>query len=457
MDSVATSAGIALLEAGNFRAAAAQFEHELRAEPSSYSAAYNLGLALYKASELAGARKAFEGALAIRPRQPDATLNLARVEIDAGDLDRARELASSLAAQSRGQVLLGHIEEMCGAKERAIACYERALRLDPATVGGWCGLVRMGQTFDADQLEALVDSGQLQRIQESALRFALAQHFDREGQAPRAFGHAARANALRRSNFQPAHYRDLVGALMRAQIPVTSNSELAPIFLIGAPRTGSSLLERILEGHPETRAFGERHDVGLIARELDFPAHAADLTTEALDALAQRYVDGLGPLPAGVTRPIEKTPTNVLTAGLLAAMFPKASFVYLARDVRDVAISNFLINFGDHRVSCSTSIENLHAYLTETERLGRHWEAAPGMRVRRQVYEEFVDDPEGQLRELLAFLGLPWHPDCLRFADRESPCRTASSQQVREPLNRRGIGRWKPYAPFLGPLTQAKR
>lgn len=452
MQDTASQLGAAHLAAGRFQEAARAFEEAVHACPTEVAAWHDLGLARYKARDIDGARTAFERALALIPDHVHSLLNLARTELDVGEVDRARELCLQVPGEPAALVLLGHVHEVSGQRAAAVDAFRSALEVQPGFVGAWCGLARLDAVEDPGALAELLDRGQLSRPDEAALRMALARTYDRLGEPDRAFGEAARGNALRRSSFDAETYSRLIDATLAAPLPaVDSGHPATPVFIVGAPRSGSSLLERVLARHPRLHGYGERPEVGRALQQLGFPSGLDGLDATGLHGLAEAYLDALGPLPPGVTHPIDKAPSNLLGVGLLARMFPRATFLHATRDPRDVAISTFLIDFGDHRLGQGTSLGDMARFLADVERLAAHWSATVP-RFHAVSHEELLDDLEGVARRVLGALELPWEPACLSFHEAQTPCMTASSQQVREPLNRRGAGRWQSYSRYLAAL-----
>ncbi len=440
------------LAAGQFADAVVAFEKALAGSPEDPSLWHDLGLARYKARDLAGARVALERCLALAPEHSKARLNLARTELEAGNLERARELCQSRPSDPAARVLLGHLHEVSGETEQAAGEFLAALELDGGFVGAWCGLARLKRIEDPTPLARRLEKGALCRQDEAALRMALAQAYDRLGAYDEAFSEAARGNALRRIRFDPKRYSALVDRVVTMPLlGVDSPCEAQPIFIVGAPRSGSSLLQRILGCHPALRGLGELPFATQLAQGLGFPALDPGLDSSDLAVLAESY---LAALPEGEGRPIDKAPSNLPLVGLLARIFPRATFLHIRRDPRDVAVSNFLIDFGDYRVGSSTSIRRQAAFLEGVQRLGAHWKACEGLRFHELSYEELVEDLEGTTRRLLRYLDLDWDEACLGFHQSGEACFTASSQQVTQPLNRRGIGRWKNYARYLEPLLK---
>ena len=462
--------GVEALEQGRFDDAAHVFAALVARRPAEPALWHDLGLAHLRGHDLPAAIAALEQAVSLDPGYEMARLNLSRARLGAGDITGATEdVTQALARDPRSataRVLFAHLQEVAGEADAAARSYRIAARLAPHLAAPWCGLARIDRLEEGElaALESYLDQGSHERTDEASLRLAIAQAFDRRGEAARAFRHAARGNALRHTHYDPDLQARLVQSILASQPaelfaqPIGDRSE-TPVFILGMPRSGTSLVEQILAAHPEVHPLGERPDAGLLARDLasltgarPFPAGVGDLDGESARTLAERYLRGVREPPPGASRVTDKAPANLQLAGLIARILPGARFVHCARDPRDVALSNFLTDFGDHRVGFASSLEHLAAHIAGFETLAAHWRSIPALRWHTVRYERLVADGEGELRELLTFLDLPWDPACLEFHRHERPCRTASSQQVRQPLHGRSVGRWRAYAPFLGPV-----
>ena len=467
-------AGRGALEAGRFLEAARAFRRLAAARPDDPAVWADLGLACFRAHELDAAAEALQLALALDPRLAIARLNLARVRLHRGDAEGARAACEEVLEDDPTSyvalALLGYVRESEGEADAAEEAYRAAQARDPRAAAAWCGLARLGRLDDPAPLAELLAGSGLGRADEAALRFALGSVLDRRGEHDRAFGCFARANGLRRSAYDPDARDALVERTLAASPPGPSDGApgsagdptSAPVFVVGFPRSGTSLVEAVLAAHPAVRALGERPDLGLVARDLTrlsrtsspFPEGVTELTAVDAVSLGRRYLASVGGVPPGVSRIVDKAPGNFLFLGLAGRILPGARVVHCVRDPRDTCLSCFFQDFGDHGgVQFAGDREHLARHYRGYRRLMEHWEAVRPLPILEVRYEELVADPERGIREVLAFLELPFDEACLSFDRTRRAVVTASSLQVREPMHTRSVGRWRSYAAHLGPLA----
>ena len=299
--------------------------------------------------------------------------------------------------------------------------------------------------------------------------FDLARFWTQQREPDRAFPHWTEGHRLV-GRFQPfsrdAH-RKFIDAMIaqfdRARFaagPRASNRDPAPVFIVGMPRSGTTLAEQIVATHPQAFGAGERAALALAFTALgggdtaDAVARIAALDQPTLDAAAQRYLAELRALAPGAARIIDKMPGNFNYLGLAALMLPGARIIYCTRDPRDIGLSIFTFRFFGHH-PYAHDLGDLGWYIAEHERLMAHWRAALPNPLLTVQLTDWVNDFNGTLRRVLEFLDLPYDPVCERFYERESRVLTVSRKQVREPINARGVGRWREYEKHLKPLFAA--
>jgi hypothetical protein len=233
-----------------------------------------------------------------------------------------------------------------------------------------------------------------------------------------------------------------------------------PVFIVGLPRSGTTLTEQILAAHSQVFGAGElflaRDDFwGLATQPTERKVFTAlaELQRETVHILAQRHLDRLEALNRTAARVVDKMPDNYLYLGMLAALFPRAKFIHCRRDLRDVAVSCWMTRFSYFR--WTNDFEHIVARFREYQRLMEHWRTTLPVSLLEIDYEETVTDLQGVARRLVEWCGLDWEPACLTFHEGKRRVRTASLTQVRQPVYTRSLGRWRNYERELGPLFTA--
>lgn len=290
--------------------------------------------------------------------------------------------------------------------------------------------------------------------QQVLLHFALHQLHDKAGDYDRAFEHASQANVCQADVFDPEKQGVFVDSLMKVQFDVASTcSDERPVFIVGMPRSGTSLVEQILARHPGVYAAGELNHIHNLADQLtkqnQYPNKVDQHTATQL---ALVYQQALNRFPPDSHRITDKMPTNFLHLGLISQMFPKARIIHCTRHPLDTCLSCYFQNFGSyHAYTCR--LDWLCAYYRQYRRLMAHWQATLPIAMLDVSYESLVTSPESEIRRLVEFVGLGWNEKCLTPEHADRTVVTASNQQVREPIYQRSVSRWKHYEKHLGALV----
>jgi hypothetical protein len=297
-------------------------------------------------------------------------------------------------------------------------------------------------------------------------RYDLAKFWSGQGEDFRAFAQWREGHALLRPDqpFSRAATRAYDDAAIETFTPErfaegarATNTDPTPVFIVGMPRSGTTLAEQILAAHAEAHGAGERSALGRLAWRLgggetpDSIARIAALDQSTLDAEAEAYLQELRALAPGKRRIVDKMPGNYLYVWLIALMFPKAKIIHCARDPRDIGFSIFTFRFhGEH--GYAHDLQDLGWMIGEQDRLMKHWKTVlPILTVR---LDGWVKDFDRALARVLEHVDLPPDPNCARFHEADSQVRTVSRSQVKQPVNARGLGRWRPYAEPLAPLIE---
>lgn len=373
-------------------------------------------------------------------------------------------------------VQLGGIASSRGDSTEALGHYRAALEADPGYAAALLGFAQVtGWHLEPGMLatvERLARSGQHPRDL-AALHEILARHHDRTGDFVAAATHATRTNALM-AQAVPPHMRydckqheTQIENMIRSNMPElfqrlrdAGSGDRRPVFVIGLPRSGTTLLEQMLASHPSIVGVGEQAFAEASwRRALAASGGSHDqLTAAAVGEAAQWHARMLAERPLRLGMPekaeriVDKLPDNYLLAGWLHLAFPHAAIIHCLRDPRDVALSCWQTQFTV--VQWSHDLQHITHRIEQHRRLLSHWRATLGNHVTEIRYERLVAEPERELRRALAAIQLDWHPDMLAFADRKGFVSSASKLQVREPVHGHSVGRWRRYEHVLQPVRQ---
>jgi tetratricopeptide (TPR) repeat protein len=390
-----------------------------------------------------------------------------------GDFDEAIALYERVLEQAPDQprvwLSLGHMLKTVARLDEGIAAYRRALAIAPHLGEAWWSLANLKTVrFDAADvaaMQAALDAPDLRDEDRFHLDFALGKAFHDLHRSDEAFGHYAAGNALRRATLQydRAETRGLVDrsiaaftAEALAQRGHEGCPDADPIFVVGMPRSGSTLVEQILASHPLVEGTSELPDLPAIARSGGrYPDAALALSPEARAAAGAEYLRRAA-VQRRSERPrfIDKLPNNWLFVPFIHLVLPNATIIDARRHPLACGVSNFRQHFARGQ-GFSYDLADMGAYYADYVRLMAHVDAVLPGRVHRVIYERMVEDTDGEVRALLSACGLSYDPICLSFHQTERAVRTPSSEQVRQPIYRDAADEWRRYDAHLGPLRVA--
>ena len=466
----------ALMRLKEYQAAAIEYQEAHRLQPDRADTLIDFGSTLAELDRFDDAVRCHERALALVPDSARghaafaATLKRAQRPVEA--VEACRRALVLAPRDASVWVLLGGGLASLGRFDEAVEAYREALVIEPDRAEAQRGIVAAGErTQDAAEvarLREVADDAAAPVHNRIAAAYAVGTLLDKAGEYDDAFKHIATANLLKRAlwieegeEFDKDGFRQLVDDTIATFKPATfaathdwgDPSEL-PVFIVGMPRSGTTLTEQILASHPAVFGGGERRDIGRIAAEL--AGEHLGLAPEAWDRAkvrreAEQHFARLRGFAGAAVRVTDKMPDNVLHLGMVALLFPRARIILCRRDLRDVCLSCHFQAFSQG-MAWTTDLEDCAARALEVERLVRHWQQVLPVQLFEQSYEELVGDLEGQARRLVEFVGLPWDPACLSFHATERQIMTASLWQVRQPLYSTSVGRWRHYADHLAPL-----
>ncbi len=466
---------------GRYRDAENLLVRCLELAPGFDSARHNYAVVLLRQGKPAAALPEVERLLALEPRNPNYRSLHAAILAGIGEYARALELYTGILDEYPNQAKIwlsyGHALKTAGQGPEGIRAYRRTIELDPGLGEAWWSLANLKTLRftpdDVSKLRAQLARPDLKREDRYHLHFALGKALEDETDFGDSFEHYRQGNALRRAEI---HYDPHLtrAHVLRARALFTREFFAArtgwgaaapdPIFIVGLPRAGSTLLEQILASHSQVEGTMELPDVPAIAQTLG-PSGRGDAPRypESLGKLAPAEIRALGELYLARTRIqrktgapffIDKLPNNFLHVGLIHLMLPNAKIIDARRHPLGCCFSGFKQHFARGQ-NFTYDLAELGAYYRDYVELLAHFdEVLPG-RIHRVLYERMVEDTETEVRRLLDYCGLPFEPACLRFYENERAVRTASSEQVRTPIFRDGIDQWRHYETWLEPLKTA--
>jgi tetratricopeptide (TPR) repeat protein len=469
-------------QAGAFEAAQALLRDCLSLAPGFVAALLKSGEVLTRLQRPAEAAEAYEKVLRLKPDHVRAKAALASVRARTGDYAAAaalyRELLDRQPESPGLWMSFGHVMKTTGRLEDSVAAYRRAAAIDPKFGEAWWSLANLKTVklaeADLAAIEAALAAPDLDDKTRVNLHFALGKGLEDRRRFDAAFGHYADGNRIRRAALD--HDPDLLSAEVDSSIGLFTPEFFAgrrgagaassdPIFIVGMPRAGSTLIEQIVSSHSRVEGTSELPYIPALAREklardsrfagLPYPRMLAEIEPEELQSLGEEYLRrAAAHRKTGRPLFIDKQPNNWREIGFIRLILPNARIVDARRHPLACCFSNFKQHFAEGQ-GFTYSLEDLGRYYRDYVRLMDHFdEAAPGA-VHRVLHEDMVEDSEAEIRRLLDFLDLPFEPACLRFYENDRAVRTPSAEQVRRPINRGGMDRWQPFEPWLDPLKAA--
>ncbi|MGH8249671.1 MAG: tetratricopeptide repeat-containing sulfotransferase family protein [Steroidobacteraceae bacterium] len=454
----------------------------LELAPSFTAARYNYGSILLKLGKPGEALAEIERILAQEPRNPGYRHLKAAALARIGQFDESlgiyAEVLGEYAGRAKSWMSYGHALKSAGRTDASIEAYRKSIELSPALGEAWWSLANMKtfrfQEADIAALRTAADRKDLGIEDRYHFHFALGKALEDAGDWAGSFEHYREGNRIRRKVIQ-YDPDELANGVRQAKALFTKEffgergdfglPAPDPIFVVGLPRAGSTLIEQIVSSHSQVEGTMELPDVIAIARDIGgrrkrgqaskYPALLATLGRERLHGLGQRYLDQTR-IQRRTRAPyfIDKMPNNFAHVGLIHLMLPKAKIIDVRRHPLGCCFSVFKQHFarGQH---FSYDLDELGRYYRDYVELMAHFDAVLPGRVHRVIYEQMVGDTEAELRRLLAYCGLPFEESCLRFYENKRPVRTASSEQVRQPIYREGVDHWRHFEPWLDPLKDA--
>lgn len=504
--------GFALLRQGHWTDSIGYFERALELNPRIAQAHWGIGYSLQMTGQLTAASQAYQKALAINPKHAPARLGVGLSLSLAGHhstaVDHIRESIKLDPGYTNAYLALAATLLPLNQPDEAEKLVREVLNKEPGNTEA----IALATTIEqhrgdidsaSDRLRPLLDSGQADHnallawaaicisrdeperaipaletsLKKDALtatavrntHFNLGKLYDKCGEFPKAFEHYSKGNSLKGAVFDPAHRnmetsahisiytREAVNSMPRSGICTEK-----PLFVVGMPRSGTSLIEQILASHPAVFGAGELNTIIQMALHMQdrfgqnqpYPQCMPNLTVDQLDELAQQYVNEIEAISGDAIRVVDKMPGNFMHLGLVAQLFPGARIIHSMRNPLDSCLSCYFQDFSRSH-PYSYDLTHLGAFYKSYERIMQHWRETISLPLLEIQYEDLVADKAGVSHQMIEFCGLDWDDQCLDFHETRRYVATASYDQVRRPLYNSSVERWKHYADFIAPLREA--
>jgi tetratricopeptide (TPR) repeat protein len=454
----------------------------LELAPSFDAARHNYAVVLNRQGKSVAALTQVRQLLVKEPHNPGHRTLMAAILANLGSYDEAREIYHQLLKeyplQANVWMSYGHTLKTTGHLTESIEAYRRALTLRPTLGEAYWSLANL-KTFrfaDADPaaMHKALTRPDLSDEDRLHFEFSLGKALEDAERYEESFEHYAKGNALRRKSHP--YNAGVTSRFVRGGIALFAKEFFSaragsgcpardPIFIVGLPRAGSTLLEQVLASHSLVEGTMELPNLPQIAREIargggsvsepGFHQALASLSGAQLRTLGERYIESTRPIrKTGAPFFIDKMPNNWLYVGLIELILPNATIIDARRHPIGCCLSCYKQHFARGQ-SFTYDLEDLGLYYRDYVKLMAHFDAVLPGRVHRVIYERMISDTEAQIRRLLANCGLEFEEACLRFYENERAVRTASSEQVRQPIFREAVDHWRHYESWLGPLKEA--
>jgi tetratricopeptide (TPR) repeat protein len=458
--------------------AIASYRSAVEVQPDNVDAMLNLACLLGNMTRIEEAIEWDRRILALRPNFAEAHYHMGNALLGVGRLEEALEcfrsaqrikpdFTEAIGAEAQALQKLGRYDESC-------ACILPALERGKKSAAIVVALAAIAKRIDRREetialTEEILRQDKLPDDERQQLHFAAGKLYDGLERYPEAFEHYRQANALCRGRFSRGEHgskmNDSIALFQPDRLRSMPKAQIVsdrPVFIVGMPRSGTSLVEQILASHPRIFGAGELNDINQYANGMQarlgatapYPACLAEITTTVLDSLAKQYLDRLLAMDKTAARVTDKMPHNFLHLGMIAMLFPGARVIHILRDPMDTCLSIYFQQFNNLHLYAH-NLSDLGYYYRSYEKLMAHWRSVLDLPLLEIRYEELVADPHTWIPRLVEFCGVEWDEQCLRFHETRRAVNTPSTEQVREPMYSRSVGRWRHYETQLEPLRIA--
>ena len=465
--------GIVRLKQRNYTEAIDLFSQALNVDRNYAEALGNLA-AVFRALLRPDEEKSYlERLIRVQPFKAEGYVRAADNRVALGEVEQAIRLgrrAVRLApASSSARLSLAEALEAAGRFKQARFEYLSTLGRNQGEVAALAKLLALRGSPLSEQYavraQLLLQRGELKEAERAQLQLGLAAYYDQRQEYDQAFEYARAANEIKAKNhpFDYAQFDEAVDRIMgtfsaeflRASLP-RNEGTTKPVFIVGMPRSGTTLVEQILASHSRIQGGGELPTMINIAAQVGelagrYPEGVRELDKSSLSKLAGRYLDRLDGISKNALRVTDKMPFNFLHLGLISLLLPGARVVHCRRDTLDTCVSCYFTGFNEH-LQFASDLEGVGRYYLAHHRLMEHWRAVLPLPMLTIDYERIVSSTEETVRDLLEFCEVEWEPGCMQFHRTAREVRTPSRWQVRQPIYSRSVGRWRHYERHLEPL-----
>ncbi len=473
--------GNALQAQGKFVEAISCYEQALHLKADLAEAHYNMGNAYKAQGKINQAISCYQRAIEVNPEDFSAYYNMGNAFRDLKKLDDAvacyQKAVKIKPDGVEAYYSMGDVFTSQGRFEEALSWHRKALKLRPDCAEAFYSMVRGMKVTHQDASEVFDMVNQLKEVELSEdghiyMNFALGKLYDDLGLFQKAFHHYQLANEQERPRhvFEPQSHRNFVTRIIQAfdadffghSRPWGNDSQM-PIFVVGMPRSGTSLLEQIISSHPQVSGGGELDFFSQLERRFaparepaTYPEYMQWFDRETARGVSDGYLGLIGNLSESNRKQVyvtDKMPHNFLFVGLLHVLFPKARFIHCQRHPLDNCLSIYFQKFTQEH-HYAYDLEEIGISYEEYQRLMTHWHEVLPTKIFRVNYEDVVCHQEELSRQLIAFCRLEWDSRCLDFHESDRPVFTSSNWQVRQPIYKSSVSRWRNYDQFLRPLRE---
>ncbi len=452
------------------------FNSALKIKPRNISSLNGKAIILSQQGKYDESIVIFKKCIKLSPKDVNYKINLAKTYVKVEQIDNAKSIAERAVLMDKNNPVaknqLGLIYQITGEMNKAEEQYRKAIKLKPDFANAFYNLSKIYKFSiedqeTIDQFENLLELKTMAKSERSNIHFALGKIYDDIGEWGKAFSHYQKANALMSINFNRAsfsHYIDQIietyDQLFFEEVNKQTENTESPVFIVGMPRSGTTLAEQIISVDLNIKTLGEKQFIPDFTRNMSkflnttepYPLCMKSITSDNLSVLAKDYLDMSG---AEINaRTVEKMPMNFLHLGLIYKMFPGVKIIHCKRNALDTILSCYFQNFSN-KIDFTYDLDNLLFYYKQYQRLMAHWKKVLPVTIFELDYQMLIEDRETVIKQLIDYCDLPWHDLFLEFNKVKREVYTASNWQVRQSLYSKSVNRWKNYQPYIENLIAA--